>query len=199
MTIKKEFIMSEQNPYSTPEASLNSSQQEKYQPKFLSFKGRIGRLRYLAYSFGASILLLVAMAILMTIVAVLGMSTDMAQEGMPLGVMLVVGLYYVLAIILGVMFGKRRLNDLDKSGWWILLFFIPVLNIAFAIYILFFAGSEDTNNFGHAPVENSTTIKAFAIAFPLFFVVVGILAAIAIPAYQDYVQRTQAMQMQQGQ
>ncbi|WP_198264465.1 DUF805 domain-containing protein [sulfur-oxidizing endosymbiont of Gigantopelta aegis] len=191
--------MSEQNPYSTPEAVLNSAHQEKYQPKFFSFSGRIGRLRYLAYSFGATILLFIVMAILMAIVGVLGANVDMNQGEMPLGVIFVIGLYYVFSIVLAVMFGKRRLNDLDKSGWWFLLFLVPVLNLVLVIYILFFSGSEGSNNFGHEPIENSMTIKALALAFPLLIVVGGILAAIAIPAYQDYVQRAQAMQMQQAQ
>ena len=41
--------MSEQNPYSTPGAALDTEQDQYYQPKIISFSGRIGRLRYLAY------------------------------------------------------------------------------------------------------------------------------------------------------
>ncbi len=82
------------------------------------------------------------------------------------------------------------------KGWWILLFFVPIANIFVAIYILFFSASEGTNNFGAAPVENSKGVKIVALFIPLLFILGGILAAIAIPAYQDYVDRAKSMQVQ---
>ncbi len=188
--------MSEKNPYSTPEASLDIELDEKYQPNIFTFSGRIGRLRYLAYSFGISIILIIAMSVVMGLAAVFVSAAEINQEGMPVVFIVISGIYYILSIVFAVMFGKRRLNDLDKSGWWFLLFFVPIANIFVAIYILFFSGSEETNNFGAAPVENSKGVKIVALFIPLLFILGGILAAIAIPAYQDYVDRTKSMQVQ---
>jgi uncharacterized membrane protein YhaH (DUF805 family) len=50
--------MSEANPYSAPDASLDNGQDVLYSPKVLSFSGRIGRMRYLAYGVGVSMLLM---------------------------------------------------------------------------------------------------------------------------------------------
>lgn len=46
----------------------------------------------------------------------------------------------------------RRLHDIGKSGWWILLSFIPIANI---IYIIFLAtkGNPFHNKYGPPPDE----------------------------------------------
>lgn len=55
--------------------------------------------------------------------------------------------------ILCLPFGVRRLHDLDKSGWWYVLFFIPVVNFLFAIYFGFFKGTDGTNSYGPDPLR----------------------------------------------
>ena len=46
----------------------------------------------------------------------------------------------------------RRLHDLNKSGWWVLLFFIPI--IGHIILIVWFAtrGTVGANSFGEDPL-----------------------------------------------
>lgn len=107
--------MNDANPYSTPDASLDNEQDELYQPSIFSFKGRIGRLRYLAYGIGTSlILMLVMMPILGGTMFAGGMAGDEAAVG---GLALVAMiLFYVATLVFSVMFGKRRLNDLNRSG-----------------------------------------------------------------------------------
>jgi len=48
--------------------------------------------------------------------------------------------------------GARRLHDLDKSGWWLLLAFIPVIGVI--ILIVWFAtqGTRGPNRFGPDPL-----------------------------------------------
>jgi len=190
--------MAEISPYATPEASLSTNDQEKYQPKVLTFKGRIGRLRYLAYAFGTSLVLVAALGLLTVVAILLGsiFSSDLGSIIMAI----MMTMYYIGVTVISVMFLKRRLNDLDKSGWWALVVLVPLLNLVLTIYILFFPGSEGSNRFGPAPVENTSGVKMFGLVVPIFFIaIVGILAAIAIPAYDDYVKRAQSMQMEQGQ
>ena len=45
----------------------------------------------------------------------------------------------------------KRLHDLNNNGWWSILIFIPFVNIAFAIYLLFFRGTKEPNRFGNPP------------------------------------------------
>lgn len=46
----------------------------------------------------------------------------------------------------------RRCHDLNKSGWWLLLLFIPFVNFLFVLYLLFAKGTEGFNRFGANPL-----------------------------------------------
>jgi len=176
--------MNDANPYTAPDASLDNEQNDLYQPKIISFSGRIGRLRYLAYGVGNYLLFMAVM------IAVAGISMLAGGESVMSVVFIgAMGILYIAMIVLSVMFAKRRLNDLNRSGWWFLLFIVPLVNFVMAIYVIFFPGTEGSNNFGPAPVNNSTGVKILAWMVPVIFVGFGIMAAIAIPAYQDYVMR----------
>lgn len=190
--------MNDQNPYSAPEALLDTGQQEFYQPNFISFRGRIGRLRYLAYGAGITIICFGAYTVLMGIVAGFGTFSNLSgEQGLPILLFVVMGLFYFGIFFFSIMFGKRRLNDLNRSGWWILLIFVPVFNLFIAIYLVFFPGSKIPNDYGPRPTENSIGVKILGLFLPLAIIaVIGILAAIAIPQYQSYVERAAQAQAQ---
>ena len=173
--------MNDPNPYMTPDASLDIEQDELYQPSIFSFNGRIGRLRYLAYGVGTSLILMLVMMPIMggTMFAGGMVGGEAAIGGMALIAMI---MFYVSTLVFSVMFGKRRLNDLNRSGWWFLLFIVPIANFFMAIYVIFFPGAESSNNFGPAPVANTLGVKILAWMLPAIFVA-GIVAAIAIPAF----------------
>ena len=177
--------MTDQNPYAAPDAVLDAGIDEVYQPAIFSFSGRIGRLRYLAYSFSILVLMMVAM---MFVGAGAGLSAGNAA--MPVVTMVFAWIMVIAVFVLVVMFVKRRLNDLNRSGWWFLLNFIPVVSLFLAIYLMFFPGTDGSNKFGPAPNANSLGIKVVAWIFPIIFIV-GIVAAIGIPAYQQYVMSVQ--------
>ena len=67
-----------------------------------------------------------------------------------------------------------------------LLFIVPLVNLLLTIYLLFFPGSKEANDFCPPAVANSLGVKILAWLIPAFFLL-GIVAAIAIPAYQSYV------------
>ena len=104
--------------------------------------------------------------------------------------MAAIGIFYLATIIVSVMFAKRRLNDLNRSGWWFLLFVIPFVNLLLAIYLIFFPGNDGANNFGPAPVANSLGVLILGWMMPVVMLV-GIVAAVAIPAYQNYLSQAQ--------
>jgi len=108
----------------------------------------------------------------------------MGETGSMIGVG--VGLIGVIfTLVISVAFGIRRLNDMNKSGWWIIINFIPYINLLMAIYLIFFPGTDGSNNYGPAPAPNTTGVKILGLLFPVL-AIVGILAAILIPAYQGY-------------
>lgn len=58
------------------------------------------------------------------------------------------GLYSLATLIPGIAIGFRRLHDVDKSAWWLLIALIPIVG---AIVLLIFtaqAGTSGSNRFG---------------------------------------------------
>lgn len=170
--------MSDQNPYSTPDASLATGDSGTYNPSIFSFNGRIGRLRYLAYSFGVSLLLMAIMVPVIGGSMYMGGGAEMSGLGM-----VAYGLLNVASIVISVMFSKRRLNDLNRSGWFFLLMIIPLVNLFLIIYMIFFPGTDGDNNHGPMAVPNTLGVKILALFMPIV-AIIGIAAAIIVPAMQ---------------
>ena len=68
----------------------------------------------------------------------------------------VLGLLIGLAALVGSTWfslaqGVKRLHDLDKSGWMILLMCIPIVNAVFGLYMLFADGTVGPNQYGTDP------------------------------------------------
>ena len=61
------------------------------------------------------------------------------------------------------------------------------MNIFVGLWLLFAPGKKEHNNYGPHPVKNPIGIVILALIMPI--VMIGILAAVALPAYQDYVER----------
>jgi uncharacterized membrane protein YhaH (DUF805 family) len=44
----------------------------------------------------------------------------------------------------------RRLHDTNRSGWWFLLMFVPLLNLVLLVF-MFLDGTAGTNDYGADP------------------------------------------------
>src|SRR3954471_16059002 len=53
----------------------------------------------------------------------------------------------------GLAVGVRRLHDIDKSGWWILILLIPI--VGFVLWLIWFTrqGDASDNQYGPPPVD----------------------------------------------
>ena len=112
-------------------------------------KGRLNRLPYLKYT----IILMVMMFLTSFVAGILTfvLTGDMELEGI---------LYYVLVFIFNLPFtvgafmtSIRRLHDLNRSGYFILLGFLPIVNFLLEIYMLFFRGTVGANDYGEDPLN----------------------------------------------
>ena len=177
------------NPYSAPNAVLSEpvSDDETYEPALFSLHGRIGRLRYLAYSFVA----MIVMSFFIGIAAAVAIPQFAGKNEPGAGLMLVMFLLYIPIIAVGLIMVKRRLNDLDHSGWFSLLMIVPFLNFIFGLYLMFGSGSPGTNSYGPRPAKNSWLMVIGGLILPII-AIIGILAAVAIPSYQKYVERAKS-------
>ena len=104
--------------------------------KYFSYTGRLNRLRYF-----------LRILVVMILASVLG--TLLAQITPYLA-------YPVSAIatVSAVMLGIRRCHDLDRSGWFYLLMFIPIIDLFVALYLLFAAGTPGPNQYGADPLDS---------------------------------------------
>ena len=56
-------------------------------------------------------------------------------------------------LIPGISAGVRRLHDRDKSGWFMLISFIPILGAIFLLVMLAEKGTPGKNKFGEYPLK----------------------------------------------
>lgn len=178
------------NPYEAPQGDLGEGLTEVGEVALFRPSTRIGRLRYISRAFTFGVISYFLLAILFSIA--LNTSGIIAAVFWVLFTAAIIGL-----ITLSVIFGIQRLHDLDQSGWLILLNFIPLANIVMAIFLIFVPGTQGSNKWGPKPPANTAKHWVGALLPPIFLFFIGILAAIALPAYQDYTQRAQAAESQE--
>lgn len=118
---------------------------------YVGFAGRARRKEYWMFTL-FSLIVAVVLAIID------GMGGFMTESGMGM-----LGLLYSLAVLLpSIAVSVRRLHDIDKSGWWLLLILIPLIG---AIVLLVFAVMEGTrgdNRFGPDPKSDEDGVPALA-------------------------------------
>lgn len=100
--------------------------------KIFTIKGRLNRKAYLIQSFKVIALFIIG-AILSSVII-----------GIPILIAAAVG---------GIMVNIRRLHDLNKSAWWLLVSLIPYIDIAFSLYLLFAPGTKGYNKYGPDPLR----------------------------------------------
>lgn len=172
--------MSSANPYQVPQSNVDYQGQDGYsEVKVLSVRGRIGRLRYLGYSMGYSMLIYFSFAVVGGVILAMGLPREIFTG--------IIAIAYVLVMVLSMILTIQRAHDFNKTGWLALLMFVPLANLIF----LFVPGTDDENRFGKKTPPNRGALVWVVIAI-FAIVIIGILAAIAIPAYQAYVHRAQA-------
>jgi len=170
--------MEQMNPYQAPGADVAAipAQDGFDQSSVFSTNGRFGRLSYLAWGVGFPVLLLMIIGIVAALVAASVGAGTAANSQSGLAAMGALGIVWVAVFVVGlvvagiaaIIFAIRRAHDMDMSGWWVLLFFVPLVNLIFTLLFMLKAGSEGVNRFGPPRVTRG------------WEKVVGIIAAILV-------------------
>jgi uncharacterized membrane protein YhaH (DUF805 family) len=169
--------MANVNPYQAPAAAVADAGEQTQPVRLFAVSGRIGRARYFAY--GLVVYIVVAM-LAGGLAAVLGQAGGAAWV-----------LAWVVLLVLGFMLTIQRCHDFNTSGWLSLLMLVPLANLVF----LFIPGTDGANRFGPPTPPNSWRVMVAVWLLPVIFII-GVVAAIALPAYSDYAKRAQQKQLQ---
>lgn len=174
------------NPYQTPEGQLTDDDQAYGEIKFFSPGSRINRLRYWAHG----------MLLALAFYPFMGIGLALTLGVSPIAGSVVLFVSYIFLIAGSFIIMIQRLHDLNKSGWMSLLALVPLANIYLIVLLIFFKGTPGRNDYGLQTPPNKTWHWVLALIMPIV-AVIGIVAAIALPAYQDFQARTKAAQSSQ--
>ncbi len=111
--------------------------------KYVDFNGRAKRGDYW-YFLLFQVVVLIPIFILLAICMALGMSAIA-------NIFSIIGGLFVLATLLpGLGVAVRRLHDINKCGWFILIGVIPLIGFIILLYLLAQKGTEGPNKYGDA-------------------------------------------------
>ncbi|QGZ41036.1 uncharacterized membrane protein YhaH (DUF805 family) [Pseudoduganella flava] len=159
---------------STPDTPVTP---DTYTPRMFAWRGRIGRLRYLAYVLGLGLLTTVPPMFLVALLAKPESSAYIAVQV----------LVSVASVVVSVLLGRRRLNDMGHAGWQAFGMIIPLVNVVVFLWIACARGDAGPNRHGPAPGPNTPGIVAAALLF-VALLVIGVVAAFVSgphPGYQN--------------
>jgi uncharacterized membrane protein YhaH (DUF805 family)/Tfp pilus assembly major pilin PilA len=170
--------MQNRNPYAAPQTNVAGADpvEEYGEVKVFSASGRLGRVRYIGYSAGLTFLFALVIGIAVAATA--------SNPSVALSVTLV---GYAAILVVTFLLAIQRAHDMNSTGWLALVALIPLVSLLF----WFVPGTRGENDYGKQPPPNTAGVIVLACIVPLFIFIAGILAAIAIPAYQDYTIRAQ--------
>lgn len=122
--------------------------------KYVTFSGRARRSEFWFWLLFAIIAAVVAALLdAMLFPAMMDVQTDVADgvasvsaQGGPISALVTLGL-----LLPGLAMQIRRLHDVDRSGWWVLLAFIPLIGIIVLIVWWCTEGTRGPNRFGSDP------------------------------------------------
>jgi len=171
------------SPYAPPRAAVGDDLPEYSSLKVFTINGRIGRLRYLAWTLVLTVAMLVAAGILSTVG--FAIATASPTIAVILGSLLGFALFVALVVV-SVQIGVQRLHDLGWSGWWYLLNLVPLVNSVFPLLLLVLPGNAGANQYGAPPPRNSTAVKVLASLWLAFIpLVLIVVVTLGMNGYQN--------------
>jgi uncharacterized membrane protein YhaH (DUF805 family) len=117
-----------------------------------SFSGRLNRTPYWLLSFAPALIYVLGMVIPLAIV-----SRIMSDSPLALGWIVVALSILTMVPMVWISLAAlvRRFHDRDKSGWWSLLMFVPIVGpIWIFVECGFLRGAEGENRFGPDPTKD---------------------------------------------
>jgi uncharacterized membrane protein YhaH (DUF805 family) len=114
--------------------------------KYVDFSGRARRKEYwMFYLF--NMIFAIAAVILYTILGI-------ASEDLAFGVRVLYGLFAFATLLPTLSATVRRLHDVGKSGWWVLISLIPLIGTIWLLVLIVTDSQPGDNQYGPNPKMN---------------------------------------------
>jgi uncharacterized membrane protein YhaH (DUF805 family) len=126
--------------------------------RYADFSGRSRRKEFWSFT-----LMVLVLMIMLTIVTGAGAAfadptSAMSGAGFGLGVILIL-LVSLALFIPSLAVQVRRFHDQDKSGWFVLLNFIPYVGGLIVLVFMFLEGTRGPNRYGPDPKEDAVAAE----------------------------------------
>ncbi|WP_103308220.1 MULTISPECIES: DUF805 domain-containing protein [unclassified Pseudomonas] len=148
------------SPYAPPRAQVGEALAEYGTLKPFSFDGRIGRLRYLAWTMVLTLALLPLVGIGFWLSTAWLLASD-SVAGLIVGGLLAAVVVLAFAFV-SIQFNVQRLHDLGWSGWLWLINLVPFVGSIFPFILIIAPGNTGANQYGPPPPRNTTAVKLLA-------------------------------------
>src|SRR5690554_5219668 len=109
--------------------------------QYTDFSGRARRKEYWMFALFNFIFAIIAFLL----DNILGLTAS------PMGYGPFYGLYLIALIIPGLAVGVRRLHDIGKSGWMMLILFIPIIGVIWLLVLMLMDSVPGDNQYGANP------------------------------------------------
>ncbi len=126
--------------------------------RYADFSGRSRRTEYWMFTLGY-VIALVILGVIMAIGGALGDSNGVS--GLSVTAIAVLGVVVLALFIPSLAVQVRRFHDQDKSGWFVLLGFIPYIGGLIVIVFMCLPGTVGDNRFGPDPKNPYGTTDVF--------------------------------------
>jgi uncharacterized membrane protein YhaH (DUF805 family) len=155
--------------------------------KYATFSGRARRSEYWYFIL---FYLVVYVAFL-----VAGAVTKSSSPMLSLVLQLLGAVFSLAMFVPSIAVSVRRLHDTDRSGWWFFIVLVPLVGSIVLLVFFLLDSQPGDNSFGPNPkgisdpkaASGGTSMAVIAaVAIVLVIFVGGIVAGVAVPAYQDY-------------
>ena len=155
-----ESIVDPVSPYAPPRAEVGETLAEYGTLKPFSFDGRIGRLRYLAWTMVLTLALLPLVGLGFWLATAWLLASD-SIAGLIVGGLLGAAVVLAFAFV-SIQFNVQRLHDLGWSGWLWLVNLVPFVGSIFPFIPIIAPGNTGANQYGPPPPRNTTAVKLLA-------------------------------------
>lgn len=120
---------------------------------YANFSGRARRSEYWYYVL-MNVIIFVFLGILcICLLPFLKSMSDFAVGILTVAAVCIFGLYVLGIIIPSLAVVVRRLHDIDKSGWYYFVRFIPMIGPIWLLVMLCTAGTQGRNDYGNDPKQ----------------------------------------------